>query len=109
MFFSLNFTCYFYQKIWFSLVLTILVVAFYYIAFTITDAYLTARYASSESSQQQYNKTDSVDSTDVYFGLVKNDDDIRKKEYGYEKFAFNLLVSDRIGYRRDIPDTRNKM
>ena len=50
-----------------------------------------------------------MDSTDVYFGLVKNDDDIRKKEYGYEKFAFNLLVSDRIGYRRDIPDTRNKM
>lgn len=39
-------------------------------------------------------------------GLIKtHEDDVRKRQ-GYEKYAFNLLVSDRIGERRDIPDSR---
>ena len=50
----------------------------------------------------------SYSTDDVYFGLVRNEDDIIKKESGYKKYAFNLLVSDRIGYHRDIPDTRDE-
>jgi len=34
---------------------------------------------------------------------------VKKREKGYKKFSFNLLVSDRIGYYRSIPDTRNKL
>ena len=46
---------------------------------------------------------------DEYFGLVRTEDEVMKREEGYKKFAFNLLVSDRIGYYRSIPDTRNKL
>ena len=29
------------------------------------------------------------------------------KDKGYKKHAFNVLISNRIGFRRNIPDTRN--
>ena len=28
---------------------------------------------------------------------------------GYKLYAFNQLISDRIGYHRDIPDTRHRL
>ena len=48
-----------------------------------------------------YNVDDSV-------GYVDTEEDIAKRQEGYDKYAFNLLVSERIGYSRVIPDTRNK-
>ena len=42
-------------------------------------------------------------------GIIRNSNDIKKRDEGYNKFAFNLLVSDRIGYHREIPDTRDKL
>ena len=48
-----------------------------------------------------YSEDDSV-------GYINTEEDIAKRQKGYDKYAFNLLVSDRIGYDRIIPDTRNK-
>ena len=42
-------------------------------------------------------------------GLIKSKDDIEKRDEGYAKFSFNLLVSDRIGYHRKIPDSRHQL
>lgn len=42
-------------------------------------------------------------------GMILNDDDKQKRNFGYQKFAFNLLVSDRVGARRTIPDVRHKL
>ncbi|XP_037085014.1 polypeptide N-acetylgalactosaminyltransferase 11-like isoform X2 [Pollicipes pollicipes] len=40
-------------------------------------------------------------------GRVSSEADGRRKREGYERHAFNTLVSDRIGLRRSIPDTRH--
>jgi len=45
----------------------------------------------------------------VYFGMIKDENEIVKREKGYRDFSFNVLVSDRIGYYRDVPDTRSRL
>lgn len=40
-------------------------------------------------------------------GLIKTLEDKKLREEGYRKHAFNALVSERIGYHREIPDTRH--
>ncbi|XP_011306982.1 polypeptide N-acetylgalactosaminyltransferase 35A [Fopius arisanus] len=44
-------------------------------------------------------------------GLVHTPEEARKRDEGYQKFAFNVLVSDALGPHREyaIPDTRNKL
>lgn len=44
--------------------------------------------------------------TDI--GLVRNEEDMKKREKGYFYYALNVLVSDRIGLDRAIPDTRHE-
>ncbi len=42
-------------------------------------------------------------------GAARNQDDLKKREEGYRMFAFNTLVSSRIGIAsRELPDTRHK-
>ena len=41
-------------------------------------------------------------------GLVRNSDDEKTKQQGFKDFAFNLLISNRIGNNREIPDTRHE-
>uniref|UniRef100_A0A914XMM9 Uncharacterized protein n=1 Tax=Plectus sambesii TaxID=2011161 RepID=A0A914XMM9_9BILA len=41
--------------------------------------------------------------------MIKTDADQQKKDVGYQRFAFNLLISDRIGERRDVLDSRNEL
>lgn len=54
------------------------------------------------------NKTTSVDPTNFFdLGFVNNKEEERLREEGFKNYAFNLLVSNRLGYKRDIPDTRN--
>lgn len=41
--------------------------------------------------------------------MVKNVEDQRKRDVGYKNYAFNVLISDNLGVRRNIPDTRHKL
>lgn len=41
-------------------------------------------------------------------GVARNDQEIQEREAGYATYAFNTLVSRRIGLNRDIPDTRHR-
>jgi hypothetical protein len=52
--------------------------------------------------EKEYNITDEM-------GLVRNDQDIDVKTKGLADHAFNLLISNRIGGLRRVPDTRNKL
>ncbi|XP_054713215.1 polypeptide N-acetylgalactosaminyltransferase 11-like [Uloborus diversus] len=45
----------------------------------------------------------------VHLGMIKSPEDQRIKDEGYKKHAFNLLISDRIGYRRLIPYTAHAL
>nr|DBA25074.1 TPA: hypothetical protein GDO54_012647 [Pyxicephalus adspersus] len=40
-------------------------------------------------------------------GMIFNEQDQDVRDIGYQKHAFNLLISNRLGYHRDIPDTRD--
>jgi polypeptide N-acetylgalactosaminyltransferase len=42
-------------------------------------------------------------------GLIKTVEDQQKKKEGYKKHAYNVLISDRLSYHREIPDTRNQL
>lgn len=52
----------------------------------------------------------STPSTSEFFfsskGMIRNEEDRQKKRQGFQKYAFNVLISDRIGPHRSIPDTR---
>lgn len=37
---------------------------------------------------------------------IDNPNDVKKKEFGDIAYAFNIVVSDRIGVSREVPDTR---
>lgn len=43
------------------------------------------------------------------FGIIKSIEDQYVRDEGYKTHAFNVLVSNHIGFYRDIPDTRHKM
>lgn len=42
-------------------------------------------------------------------GLIRNREDQKVREKGYEKHAFNELISNRLGFHREIQDTRDKL
>ncbi|CAG4942090.1 unnamed protein product [Colias eurytheme] len=48
-------------------------------------------------------------SLESQFGLIRNAEDVRIREKGYNVHAFNTLISQRIGYHREVPDTRYKL
>ena len=51
-----------------------------------------------------------LNSTDlVHLGMINSPQDQKVKDEGYKKHAFNLLISDRIGYRRMVPYTAHPM
>jgi len=47
-----------------------------------------------------------IDPNDI--GLVKNTEDKKLRDKGYKEFAYNSLVSKRIGFYRELNDTRHK-
>ncbi|XP_067871150.1 polypeptide N-acetylgalactosaminyltransferase 11 isoform X2 [Heterodontus francisci] len=40
-------------------------------------------------------------------GMIFNEVDQQIRNAGYQKHAFNVLISNRLGYNRDVPDTRD--
>ncbi|KAK1337965.1 hypothetical protein QTO34_001068 [Cnephaeus nilssonii] len=40
-------------------------------------------------------------------GMIFNEHDQELRDLGYQKHAFNMLISNHLGYHRDVPDTRN--
>ncbi|CAB1349772.1 unnamed protein product [Coregonus sp. 'balchen'] len=40
-------------------------------------------------------------------GMIFNEQDQEVRDTGYHKHAFNVLISNRLGYHRDLPDTRD--
>lgn len=51
-----------------------------------------------------YNEEGDVIWDDI--GAARNQEDVQLRDEGYRRFAFNSLVSTRIGFKRDVPDTR---
>lgn len=47
--------------------------------------------------------------SDNQLGLIRNPEDMHYRMNGYMIHAFNTLVSQRIGFHRGLPDTRNKL
>ncbi|XP_043365625.1 polypeptide N-acetylgalactosaminyltransferase 11 isoform X2 [Dermochelys coriacea] len=40
-------------------------------------------------------------------GMIFNEHDQEVRDLGYQKHAFNILISNRLGYHREVPDTRD--
>lgn len=58
-------------------------------------------------SNEKNKKT--IDVSDIFeLGYVNNKEEEKLREDGFKNYAFNLLISNRLGYKRDIPDTRNE-
>lgn len=43
----------------------------------------------------------------VFTGMIFNEADQQLRDSGYHRHAFNLLISTRLGYHRELPDTRD--
>lgn len=41
--------------------------------------------------------------------MVKNVEEQEVRDEGYKQHAFNVLISNKLSYHRNIPDTRNKL
>ncbi|CAG0878993.1 unnamed protein product [Darwinula stevensoni] len=68
---------------------------------------LVARYERPklELGPQNQNSPFIVNTSDP--GFIHNERDFEFRQEGYKKYAFNALISERIGEFRDIPDTRH--
>lgn len=64
----------------------------------------------SRSNPRLENIYINVDETsESKLGMIHNDLDRQTKQIGFERYAFNSLVSERLGYRRSLPDTRHEL
>lgn len=48
-------------------------------------------------------------SKEKLIGMIRDESDEKVRNKGYDKYAFNELISIRIGHHREIPDTRHNM
>ena len=60
-------------------------------------------------SNANSNKIDNDDLWASELGAAKNEQELRIREEGYNTYAFNTLVSLRLGLSRKLPDTRHKV
>ena len=67
------------------------------------------RHLQNEISSEEWNPEAAKESDVSILGLIQNREDQRVKEEGYEKHAFNELISNRLGFHREIEDTRHEL
>ena len=53
------------------------------------------------------NRIDELQDPDSNLGLIKTIQEKKEREEGFKKHAFNTLISSRLSYHRNIPDTRH--
>ena len=68
---------------------------------------LNGKFPLDEEGQTSHKKAEYFDPDTL--GMITNEKDVQIRNDGYKKFAFNVLVSDRLGYHRDVPDTRHEL
>lgn len=72
--------------------------------------YLKLNIDKSRNNLHLENIYANVDETnESKLGMIYNDLDRQTKQSGFERYAFNSLVSERLGYRRLLPDTRHEL
>ncbi|RWS11020.1 polypeptide N-acetylgalactosaminyltransferase 11-like protein [Dinothrombium tinctorium] len=54
-------------------------------------------------------KLNAVTSDILNLAIIRDADELKIRKEGYRKYAFNVLVSERIGFHRIIPDTRHSL
>lgn len=62
---------------------------------------------SNDLNQKQGISLKGSDINDL--GIIKTDGDRQLRDDGFRKHAFNELVSTRVGYHRNVTDTRNPL
>ncbi|XP_063223689.1 polypeptide N-acetylgalactosaminyltransferase 35A [Bacillus rossius redtenbacheri] len=75
------------------------------------EKYLRSKYRISENLikqlQPKFSKSDGQGVEEL--GMIRTPEEQQLKLDGYKTHAFNVLVSERLGPRRDIPDTRHHL
>lgn len=77
-----------------------------------SDKYETrghGRHLQNDSPADNFDRDMERDKDISTLGLIHNSEDRRVREKGYEKHAFNELISNRLGFHREIQDTRHEM
>lgn len=68
----------------------------------------TARHLQGNSLVADFSFN--LDQQDIsLLGLIRTDEDKRVRELGYSRYAFNELISNRLGFHRSVKDTRHKL
>ncbi|KAL2085703.1 hypothetical protein ACEWY4_019023 [Coilia grayii] len=68
---------------------------------------LKPRYTRSPGGQGRGQGAQKPADLSPEMGMIFNEQDQEVRDMGYHKHAFNVLISNRLGYHRDLPDTRN--
>lgn len=63
---------------------------------------------AKEDSKKKVQKL--LNSTElIHLGMIMSPEDQRVKDQGYKRHAFNLLISDRLGFQRLLPYTAHSL
>lgn len=67
------------------------------------------RHLQNDSPSDDFEREMAQEKDPDTLGLIRNKEDQTIREHGYEKHAFNELVSNRLGFYREIQDTRHEL
>lgn len=67
------------------------------------------RHLQNDSPSDEFDREMAQEKDISTLGMIRNSEDERIREEGYGKHAFNELISNRLGFHREIEDTRHKM
>ena len=67
------------------------------------------RHLQNDSPTENFEREMGQEKDISTLGIIRNSEDQKVRENGYEKHAFNELISNRLGSHREIQDTRDKL